>query len=281
MYQLSTWVPLVIIFTGFLFPIPNIIQDRCLYVLTDTHSWILADWNPGSQQSIFLWSFPYLSVMLVPVIYPEGSSSSSRLASMTPYHAHYWVVVVLHPRTAATRSLDSVLLIISVCHFVPPPSFPACHNSRGIPSSSLIDPSPSESSAAAAALFFSPFKSRTACYHHRRYTLAPGLRAVCSQRSIIGCVTIYCVTMFWLLVMYVRIPLKTASTIAFSNDGYSQLPPPCLLGCLTVSRCANLCWKLLMARSILGVSNHVSAQNNNTDYVTALNKCPYTFGFYP
>ena len=92
--------------------------------------------------------------------------------------------------------------------------------------------------------------------------------------SIIGRVTIYCATMLCLLVMYLPIPLKTDSTIDSSNDGYYQIPPPRLLGCLPVSRHATLCWKLLRARSILGVSTHVSAPNNNTTCVTTLKNTP-------
>ena len=96
-----------------------------------------------------------------------------------------------------------------------------------------------------------------------------------------GLVTIYCATMFYFLVMYFPIPSKPDSTIASSNDGYYQLPPPCLLVCLPLSCRATLCWKLIRDCSILGVSNYVSATNNNTAYVTALKKCSDTFGSAP
>ena len=46
--------------------------------------------------------------------------------------------------------------------------------------------------------------------------------------------------------------------------------PPGLLGCLPVSRHTTLCLNLLRARSIRGVSTHVSALNINTSYTTAL-----------
>ena len=84
--------------------------------------------------------------------------------------------------------------------------------------------------------------------------------------------------MFCLFVIYVPIPSKPASTIASSNYGYYQLPPPRILSCLPVSRRATLCWKLLRARSILGVSNHVSAPNNSTACVTALKNVPTPLG---
>ena len=145
-------------------------------------------------------------------------------------------MVVFHPRTAATRSLESVALNMLVCYCVPPPALLARRHSRVIPSSSPIDSPQSESAAATAALFFSPSKSRLACSNHRQETLAPGLRADLSQRSRIGRVAIYCRTVFYLLVMYLPIPLKADWTIASLNVGYYQLPPPRILGCLLVSR---------------------------------------------
>ena len=38
-----------------------------------------------------------------------------------------------------------------------------------------------------------------------------------------------------------------------------------------------LCLKLISSRSILGFSTHVSDPNNNTSWVTALEKIPDTF----
>ena len=113
-----------------------------------------------------------------------------------------------------------------VIYFVPPLSLPDRRHSRIIHSSSNIVSSPSDYAADAAALFFSPSKSRPTCSHHRQYTLIPGLRADCSQRYRIGRVAIYCATVFCLIVMYFLIPSKPASTSASSNDGYSQISPP-------------------------------------------------------
>ena len=92
-----------------------------------------------------------------------------------------------------TRIFPSIIL---VCYFIPPPSIPAHSHSRGIPSSYPIDSYTSDSSAAAAALFFAPSKSRPGCSHHRQDTLASGLRADHSHRSRISCVAIYCATVF-------------------------------------------------------------------------------------
>ena len=111
----------------------------------------------------------------------------------------------------------------------------------GIPSSSPIDSSPSDSAAAASAIFFASSKYRTACYHHRQDTLAPGLRAERSHSSRIVRIAIYCATVLCLLVMYFPTPSKPVSIISSSNDGYSQLLTPRLLGCLPLSRRATLC----------------------------------------
>ena len=112
----------------------------------------------------------------IPTVATSLSSSSSGTASVTLYHAHYWVVV-FHPITVATWSLDSVHLIMSVCYFVPPTSIPSHRHSRGIPSSSPIYSSPSESAADSSALFFAPSKYIPAYSHQRRDTLAPCLWA--------------------------------------------------------------------------------------------------------
>ena len=139
-----------------------------------------------------------------------------------------------------------------VCYSIPPPSIPALRHSSGITYYSPINSSTSKSAAAATAIFFAPSKSRPACYNHRQDTLTPGLRVDRSQSSRIGRVAIYCATVFCLLMMYLPIPSKPASTITSSKGGYYQLPPPQLRGCLPVSRHATLCWKLPRARSILG-----------------------------
>ena len=79
--------------------------------------------------------------------------------------------------------------------------------------------SASETVAASAVLFFTPSKSIPAYSHHLRYTLAPGRRLDRSQRSRIGCVAIYCATVFCLLVTDFLISLKPASPIVSSNVG--------------------------------------------------------------
>ena len=105
-----------------------------------------------------------------------------------------------------TRICPSITLF---CYFVLLPSILASCPYRDIPSFSPIESSPSDSAAASAALFFEPSKYIPACSHHRCYTLAPGLRADCSQRSRIGCVAIYYATVFCLLVMYFPTPPET------------------------------------------------------------------------
>ena len=107
-----------------------------------------------------------------------------------------------------------------VCYFVPLPLILARRHSRVIPFSSLSNSSPSESATTSAVLFLAPSKSRPACFYHLRDTLTPSLQADQSQRSRIGRVAIYCVTVFYLLVMYFPIPSKPDCTIASSNGGY-------------------------------------------------------------
>ena len=131
--------------------------------------------------------------------------------------------MVFHTRTEATRSIDSLPLFMLVFYFVHPPSIMARCQYMVIPSSTSIDFYPSEFASTAAALFFSYSKSRPACSHHLRDTLAPGPRSDFLQRPRIGHVAIYCATVCCLLVMYIPIPPKPASTIASSNGGYSQL----------------------------------------------------------
>ena len=77
---------------------------------------ILLPCGAGTTQSPFLW---------VETMYPASSSMEmeNRLAiplsfflsfgpaSVTIYRVHYWVVL-FHPRTAAIRSLDSVLIVL-------------------------------------------------------------------------------------------------------------------------------------------------------------------------
>ena len=61
------------------------------------------------------------------------------------------------------------------------------------------------------------------CYHHIRYTIAPGRRVALSQRSIIGRVSIYYATVFCVLVTDFLIPSNSASISASVRGGYSQI----------------------------------------------------------
>ena len=70
-----------------------------------------------------------------------SSSSYSGTASVTLYHANYWVVK-FHPRTAAIRSIDSVPLYVSLLLRFPPSSIPVCRHSRGIQSSTPLHSAP-------------------------------------------------------------------------------------------------------------------------------------------
>ena len=77
----------------------------------------------------------------------------------------------------------------------------------------------SKTVTASAALFFAPYKSMSACYHHHQYTLAPVRLLDRSQRSRIGCIAIYCAAAFCLVVTDFLIPSKPASPSASSTGG--------------------------------------------------------------
>ena len=126
-----------------------------------------------------------------------------------------------------------------VCYFVSPflnsgllSLYGGVHSSTPLHSATLyplapLDSSPPkykyesdyESVAASAALLSASYKSMPDCSHNRRDTLSPGRRVDRSQRSRIGHVTIYCATVFCLLMMDFLIPSKPASPIASSNGG--------------------------------------------------------------
>ena len=57
------------------------------------------------------------------------------------------------------------------------------------------------------SLFLAPSRLMSTCSHRRRDTLAPGRCVDRSQRSRIGRITIYCATVFCLLVKDFLIPL--------------------------------------------------------------------------
>ena len=69
--KISMYVSLVIILTGFLLPILNIIQYICMNFPTDIWSVLLGFLHSNSQQYIFLRYWPAPSAMMVIVIYPK------------------------------------------------------------------------------------------------------------------------------------------------------------------------------------------------------------------
>ena len=67
----------------------------------------------GREKGIDCRSCLRQSLLPVPINNYLSSYSYSGTASVTLYHAHYWVVE-FHPRTAATRSLEYVPLYVSL-----------------------------------------------------------------------------------------------------------------------------------------------------------------------
>ena len=65
---------------------------------------------------------------------------------------------------------------------------------------SHVSPSPSLSYSL-SPVYFIPAEYITSCYHHLLGIHKPGLCSTSRQRSIIGCVTMYCAIIFWCLEM--------------------------------------------------------------------------------
>ena len=141
-----------------------------------------------------------------------------------------------YPITAAIKSLDSVPLYVSFLLRFPLPHFrpvvilvsftlpshsnqlhlnnslhstPLRQNPNLTPTLNILFTLPTFSSP--------PSNSITACSQHCQDTLAPGCQMDRSHRSLIGRVTIYCVTVFCLLVTDFLILSKPASPINSSN----------------------------------------------------------------
>ena len=95
--------------------------------------------------------------------------------------------------------------------------------------------------AAAAAQSLIPASSIPSCSHHLRETQAPVLRTEFLQRSRIGHVVIYFLTVFCLFRMYTPPYSKPSSSIYAASGGYYQPLSYRLLGCLPVICRATLC----------------------------------------
>ena len=145
------------------------------------------------------------------------------------------------------RGYKITRLCPSLCYFdtpFPPSSLPARRHSRGVHYSTPLHSDPldplapldpiapfhstplgsksdsdSESVISSATLLFAPSNYMPDCSHHLQEILATGRQVERSQRSIIGCVAIYCASVFCLLVTDFLIHSKPASPIASSNGG--------------------------------------------------------------
>ena len=121
------------------------------------------------------------------------------------------------PRTEAIGTLGYVPLLCYIIYLNTPwlqilPVFSSCDASFLSLSSSPSD--------ADVSLSPNPPKPIPSWYHHLRETQAPGFQKYLSQRSIIGCVAIYCATLFFLFLIYTLISSKPASSIAVASGGY-------------------------------------------------------------
>ena len=128
---------------------------------------------------------------------------------------------------------------------------------------------------------FAVSQSISAWFHHLIGTLAPSLALAPSHRSRSVRVAMYCVTVFCLFAMDFLMSVSPASLMAPSRDRYYHSPFFPLRACLPVRLLAAPYRNQLNARSIFGVTTHVSAPNSSTYCTTALKKDPDIRGVAP
>ena len=198
-------------------------------------------------------------------------------ASVAPYHANYLVVDFQNQNRCHRYTRLCPYIVLDMLTYTPClqilPVVSSCDAS-----SPRFHYSPS---VCAAACFLFPASSIPSCSHHLQETQAPGLRTDRSQRSRIGRVAIYCAVVFYLFWMYTPISSNTASSIADASSGYFQPPSPCLPRLPPVDTLRDPVLKIPRARSVRGVSTHVSDPKINTACTTILNNIPDTLGSAP
>ena len=139
---------------------------------------------------------------------------------------------------------------------------------------------PSSSSAASDATL-APTSSSHSLSYYIFATHVPGIRTVSLQRYRIGCVTIYCATIFCLIRTYAFIYLNPSSCITVSIVGYYQLLSIKRRGCLPVIRWATLCWNPPRARPMMGSSPTSCTQKEVPPAPPPWRTYPTTLGFPP
>ena len=152
---------------------------------------------------------------------------------MSPYRDHSWVVV-FQPQNRSYRDTILCPYMVLICYLLLPLYF---HDTT-FASTSTSSVSPLSTASTSNRDPFSFIHS----YSHQLFvTHVPGLRTASSQRSIIGRVSMYCATMFYLLNTYASTSSNLSYRIDFSKGGgYSQLPYRSLQGYLHVIRLATL-----------------------------------------
>ena len=169
--------------------------------------WIKWQWYWWNNIYSQFWNACLLDISSI-IISLFSSILSLWPASMTPYHDHSWVVVFQSQNRGHRENIICTYMVLKVLRSSPllVPCYPPHHHSvRHIWS-------PSSTDATCA-----PANSKPSCYHHLFETRAPSLYNASSQRSIIGCVKIYCTTVFYLLMTYASTSSKLNSLIASSN----------------------------------------------------------------
>ena len=197
-------------------------------------------------------------------------SSSSCLVSVSQWHAHSRVVVLhILPRGQIDTRLCTYL--INCSNLYPLPLTQIWESSVLIPLLYYFRPY-SSTSVATAAVSFAPSSSIPSFYHHRIPTHAPCFLSATSHRSKRDHTEIYCVTVFWLLRMYVSIVSNSTFTLSASAEFYYHLVSSLRRRSLPVSRRTTRSWKTPSTRPMQGVTTQVSTPKSNTNCTTSLKK---------
>ena len=133
------------------------------------------------------------------------------------------------------------------------------------------------SSSAETTFTRAPSRSSTFCSHHLLSNHVPVLHNISSQRSRIGCITMYYATILCLLSTYTSTSSNPDSYIITSNGGYYQLLSRNHQYCLPVIHLTTLYWNPPRDRTMWGFITQVSYPKRGTACTTALKNIPNNY----
>ena len=177
---------------------------------------------------------------------------------MSQWHAHSRAVVfhTLH-RGQRDTWLCPLLVNFATLYFL------FCYSSPGVFLSSSCHSSPPSSSDTAIAYSRATARSIPAFSHHRIPTHAPGALSGPSHRSNSDYLAIYCVTVFWIRLMYSSIVKKPAASLATVAEVYLRALTIFLCRSYPVSRISTWVWNPPRAVPIQGGDHPCLRSNEN------------------